>query len=66
MSYITPISTTFLKNRAVLDSGCTKTVCRASWLDSYIKTLSAKDREKVVEKESSTIFKFGDGETIKS
>ena len=34
-------------NHAVLDSGCTKTVCGASWLDSYIETLPECDRKKL-------------------
>ena len=35
-------------NHAVLDSGCTKTVCGASWVDNYIETLSEFDQKKVV------------------
>ena len=27
------------QNCAVLDSGCTKNVCRQSWLDSYLNRL---------------------------
>lgn len=41
-------------------------MCGTSWLDSYIDTLSAKDKEKVAEKESSIKFKLGECETIKS
>ena len=39
-------------NHAVLDSGCTKTVCRESWLNNYIDTLPAGDKQKVVESKS--------------
>ena len=53
-------------NHAVLDSRCTKTVCGLSWLDNYLETLSPEDREKEVEKQSETKFKFGDGETVGS
>ena len=46
-------------NHAVLDSGCTKTVCGESWLNNCIDTLSADDKQKVVESESNFKFKFG-------
>ena len=48
-------------NHAVLDSGCTKTVCGESWLNGYFNTLSAD--EKVVQ--NDTKFKFGDDNTVK-
>ena len=51
-------------NHAVLHSGCTKTVCGLSWLDNYLETLSPEDKEKVIEKQSQTKFKFGDGATV--
>ena len=51
-------------NHAVLDSGCTKTVCRESWLNNYIDTLPAGDKQKVVESKSDTKFKFRDGNTV--
>ena len=53
-------------NHAVLHSRCTKTVCGISWLDNYLETLSPENKEKVVEKQSETKFKFGDGETADS
>ena len=53
-------------NHAVLDSVCTKTVCGLSWLDNYLETLSPEDREKLVEKQIETKFKFGDCETVGS
>ena len=42
-------------NHAVLDSGCTKTVCGLSWLDKYYETLLPEVKEKVVEKRSGTL-----------
>ena len=51
-------------NHAVLDSGCKKGVCAFSWLDNYLETLSPEDRENVLEKQSKTKFRFGDGETL--
>ena len=51
-------------NHTVLDSGCTKTVCGASWLDSYTETLSECDRKKIIWSKSEV--KFGDGKTVSS
>ena len=53
-------------NHAVLDSGCTKTVCGASWLDSYTETLSECYRKKIIRSKSETKYKFGDGKTVSS
>lgn len=51
-------------NHAVLDSGCTKHVCSASWLESYLETLSEESRRKVVECSIDSKFKFEDGKTV--
>ncbi len=51
---------------AVLDSGCTQTVCGESWLQCYKDTLSVEELETLVESPSETRFKFGDGKVIKS
>ena len=53
-------------NGAVLDSGCTQTVCGRSWLSNYIDSLTDDDRLKVKEKKSNTVFKFGDGKLFNS
>ena len=53
-------------NHAVIDSGCTKTACAASWLHSYLECLSEDDLVRVIDNKSSTKFKFGDGKTIAS
>ena len=45
----------------MLDNKCTKRVWWTSWWNIYLKKLSAEDRKKVAEKESSAKFKFGDG-----
>ena len=47
-------------NLAVLDSGCTKTVCGQEWLKCYIESLCDDDRKKIQEFTSETEFKFGD------
>lgn len=51
-------------NSAVLDSGCTKTVCGETWLQCYLEGLSETDLCKVKEFPTSTRFKFGDGEPV--
>ena len=51
---------------AVLDTGCTNTVCGASWYEGYVNKLSAFDRSKIVELESTSSFTFGDGATVHS
>ena len=53
-------------NGAVLDSGCTQTVCGRSWLSNYIDSLTDDDKLKVKEKKSNTVFKFGDGKLFNS
>ena len=51
---------------AVLDSGCTKTVCGQEWLKCYIESLCDDDRKKIQEFTSETEFKFGDGKVAAS
>ena len=36
------------------------------WYDEYLKTLSAAERENVMETESKSVFRFGDGVVMKS
>ena len=58
------LSETF--NTAVLDSGCSKTVCGKIWLDCYLNSIPKEELLKIVDKDSDTRFKFGDGKTIES
>lgn len=51
---------------AVLDTGCSTTVCGRPWLDAYTGSLSDYEREHIVEVPSSSTFTFGDGRTIQS
>ena len=51
---------------AVLDTACTRTVCGEKWLDHYLEQLNKKDKLEVVERPSSKLFRFGDGNPIKS
>ena len=53
-------------NCAVLERGCTKNVCGESWVSNYLNTLTEVDRSQVSEKESTTSFRFGDGNSVKS
>ena len=53
-------------NLAVLDSGCTKTVCGEEWLKCYIDSLSEEEKKKIQSYKSNTEFKFGDGKNVTS
>ena len=53
-------------NHADLDSCCTKTVCGESWVNNYIDTLSADDKQKLLESKSDTKFRFGDDDTVEA
>ena len=46
---------------AILDSGCTKSVCGKVWLQCHLDALNESDKSSVQEQESSSKFKFGDG-----
>ena len=50
---------------AVLDSGCTMSMCGNIWT-YYLDMLKLDDMRKVETRLSSTIFKFGNGEQVKS
>ena len=51
---------------ALLDSGCTKTVCGETWLKFYMDTLTTDDTALIVTEPSNAVFKFGDSKMIKS
>ena len=46
---------------AVIDSGCTQTVCGNIWLRTYLDTLSNREHRAVQTEQSRCKFKFGDG-----
>ena len=54
------------KNSAVLDTGCSKTVCGLNWLNGYQESLSEFQRAQFHEEHSDSSFTFGDGNTYKS
>lgn len=51
---------------AILDTACSSTVCGTDWMKSYIQTLSEEEKSRIVEEESGTTFRFGDGNVYKS
>lgn len=51
---------------AVLDTGCSATVCGVGWLDRYIGGLSDYQRSKLVEETSDASFTFGTGAAVTS
>ena len=51
---------------AILDLGCSNTVCGAAWLESYLETLDDKLRISIVYDKSSSVFKFCDGKCMTS
>ena len=53
-------------NVAILDSGCSVTVCGRVWYECYIHSLSSHDYNKIVEKPSQVEFQCEDGTVVKS
>ena len=51
---------------AILDSGCSKTVCGKEWYDCFIETLSDGVKNKVTPVQSDSIFRFGNGVELRS
>ena len=49
-------------SNAILDTGCTQTVCGESWLQCYIDTLCESDRNSIETISSETKFRSGDGQ----
>ena len=53
-------------NFAVVDSGCSKTVCGITWMQCLQDSLSESDLKLIEESPSQTCFKFGDGKKVVS
>ena len=51
---------------AILDSGCSNTVCGEKWLSTFIENLSDDDRHAMKFEPSNQTFTFGDGRTVTS
>ena len=52
--------------KGILDSGCTKTVAGEVWMNEFIKQLEPQLRETIKRKDSSAVYRFGDGKEAKS
>ena len=48
-------------NKAVLDSGASKTVCGTEWFSCYVDSINEKSRKEIKEFPSESTFKFGVG-----
>ena len=48
-------------NKAVLDSGASKTVCGKEWYDCYIESVDENTKKDLKEFPSDTVFRFGTG-----
>ena len=53
-------------NGAVLNNGCTQTVCGKTWLSNYIDSLTDGDKVKATARKNDTVFTFGDGKLFNS
>ena len=51
---------------AILDSGCSKSVCGDNWLETYLDTLSENEKKMVKYEPSDRKFKFGDNTVFTS
>ena len=51
---------------ALLDTGCSTTVCGEDWLENYREYMSEHDRSCIIEKPSTATFTFGDGKRVGS
>ena len=54
------------ENSALLDTGCSKTVCGEKWLSVYYKSLSDYQQSKIREEKSDSSFTFGSGQCFQS
>ena len=52
------------RNKILIDTGATSTVCGGAWLKDYKESLPKKSRERVCEGVGSKSFRFGDGHVI--
>ena len=50
----------------ILDSGCSKSVCGADWLEAYLDSLNEEEIKEVKYKASTSQFKFGNAQVFKS
>ena len=55
-----------LGNCAVLDCGCSSTVCGQKWMDCHLQSLGPDDKSRVVCSPGRKVFKFGGDERFRS
>ena len=48
----------------MLDSGASNSVTGESWMNTYIESLDDQDKAKIVFRESTNVYRFGDNKTI--
>lgn len=53
-------------NEAIIDTGCTNTVCGAEWLAMYLEGLSKEEKDLCRVEKSEKKLRFGGGELLKS
>ena len=53
-------------NRAILDTGCSKTVCGQAWLKEYTKHLSAEDKKVFSSRPTTTTIVFGGDNEVRA
>ena len=52
------------KGCAVIDTGCSNTVCGSKWLEDYVDNLSDYERGLIKEESSNSSFTFGNGVSV--
>ena len=52
------------RNSAILDSRASNTVTGESWINTYIESLDDQDKAKIVFRDSTNVYRFGDSKTI--
>ena len=52
------------RNSAIRNSGASITVTGESWMNTYIEILDDQDKAKIVFRDSTNVYRFGDGKTI--
>ena len=51
------------RNSAILHSRASNTVTGESWMNTYIGSLDDQDKAKIVFRDSTNVYRFGDGKT---
>ena len=54
------------KNKGLLDTGASSTVCGRRWLDNYVDNLPPWRAEQITTQPCSVSFRFGDGDVVRA